>query len=384
MGQRDVVLFLLIDALGWEWIRNSNFLKDIGVCRQPVKTIFGFSSAAIPTILTGKYPDEHGRWNLLYYSPETSPFRWTRPLRILPRPLLENRVSRKLINIISKRLAKADGYFSGYVSTDKLCLFDICEKYNIYKPGGIAGSETIIDYLAEKKVAHQVYSYHDYTDIETLEALKKDVGQGESEVYFAYLPELDAYLHANSDKPELVAQKISWYEGHIREILSIATDTYQNVRWFVFSDHGMTPITSHFDLIGFIKEKNIDLEEKDCVAVFDSTMARFWVKKPEMRKAIVLALADCPAGKVLSESELAGLRVSFEDDRYGNIIFLMNPGTLIYPNLFGSHHPSGMHGFHPDDRHSNGIFISNVGDHDPHEIIDFYQIMRTEIARVRS
>lgn len=378
MNKRTITLFFLIDAMGWEWIKDRPFLDDCIVTKKPTKTIFGFSSAAIPSILTGKHPDEHGRWNLLYYSPSTSPFRWTRFLHFLPKPLLENRYSRKIITVLTKKMVKADGYFSGYVATDKLCLFDICEKYNIYKAGGIEGSSTIIDYLAEKSVPHKVYSYHDYSDAQTFDTLRQDLHDESCQVYFAYLPELDAYLHKNADKPESIAQKVTWYEDNIRQIRDAAVAMGVDVRLFVFSDHGMTPTVAHYDLIGELRNHNIDIE-KDCLAVFDSTMARFWSEDPAVLKKIAAALDSCPAGKLLSDEELRELRVFFPDGRYGQLIYLMDPGTLIFPNLFGSHCPTGMHGFHPDDRHSFGSYLATVDTYNPESILDLYQVMHSEI-----
>ena len=381
MKKREIVLFFLIDAMGWEWIKDHPFLQDCIVIKKSTKTIFGFSSAAIPSILTGKHPDEHGRWNLLYYSPHTSPFRWTRFLHFLPKPLLENRYSRKIITVLTKKMVKADGYFSGYVATDKLCLFDICEKYNIYKPGGIEGSRTIIDYLADIGIPHKVYSYHDFSDSGTFVKLLHDLDDEKCQVYFAYLPELDAYLHKHADNPDEVARKVTWYEEHIRQIRDKAAALGADVRLFVFSDHGMTPTIAHFDLIGLLRNQQIDLEN-DCLAVFDSTMARFWSDDPAVLGKIGVALESCPAGKLLSDEELRELRVFFPDGRYGQLIYLMNPGTLIFPNLFGSHCPTGMHGFHPDDRHSYGSYLASVPDYQPESILDLYGVMRKEIYRL--
>jgi len=381
MKKREITLFILIDAMGWEWIKDRSFIEDCIVHKQPVKTILGFSSAAIPSILTGRQPDEHGRWNLLYYSPETSPFRWTRYLHFLPKPLLENRYTRKLITLITKKLVKADGYFSGYVATDKLCLFDICEKYNIYRPGGISGSSTIIDYLAETGITHKVYSYHDYSDLQAFTTLRQDLHDARCRVYFAYLPELDAFLHINADKPEAVSKKLDWYEKNIKRVRDEAAATGAEVRLFVFSDHGMAPITGHYDLINELRRHQIDLD-KDCTAVFDSTMARFWSNDPHVLNRIRTILAACPAGELLTDDMLRDMKVFFPDGRYGQVIFLMKSGTLIYPNLFGSHKPSGMHGFHPEDAHSYGSYLASVSDYKPESILDLYQVMRSEIDRV--
>ncbi len=380
--QKTITFFFLIDAMGWEWIKDRSFIDDTLIHRQPVETVFGFSSAAIPSILTGKHPDEHGRWNLLYYSPETSPFRWTRWLHFLPKPLLENRYTRKAITLLTKKMLKADGYFSGYVATDKLNLFDICEKYNIYRPGGIPGSSTIVDYLSESGVSHKVYSYHDFSDAEMFNKISQDLKSEDSQVYFAYLPELDAFLHQNADKPEAVSVKIDWYEGEISRIRDEALALGADVRLFVFSDHGMAPIVTHYDLIGELRKNQIDVE-KDCLAVFDSTMARFWSDDVQVLDKIRAVLSECSAGQLLSDEMLQDMGVFFPDGRYGQVIFLMHPGTLIYPNLFGSHTPSGMHGFHPTDAHSYGSYLASVSDYQPKSILDLYQVMRSEIDKVK-
>ena len=78
-------IFVLIDALGWPVVSKLDFLADLLPHRQPLRTILGYSSGAIPTILTGRFPVEHGHWNLFYYDPAGSPFRWLRRLNFLPK-----------------------------------------------------------------------------------------------------------------------------------------------------------------------------------------------------------------------------------------------------------------------------------------------------------
>ena len=304
-------------------------------------------------------------------------------LHFLPHPLLENRYTRKLITIITKRLVKADGYFSGYVATDKLCLFDVCEKYNIYRPGGIPGSSTIIDHLAASGINYRAYSYHDFNDAAAFETLSRDIQDETIRILFTYLPELDAFLHLNADKPEAVSRKIDWYEEKIRQICNQAAALGADVRLFVFSDHGMTPTIGHYDLIGELRKHGIDLD-RDCTAVFDSTMARFWSDNPKTLERIREILSACPAGELLTKETLQNMRVFFPDGRYGQVIFLMKPGTLIYPNLFGSHTPNGMHGFHPEDAHAYGSFLTSVPGYKPESILDLYQVMRDEVDRIKN
>ncbi len=73
-----VTIFVLIDALGWQYLEGREFLNDVLAYRAPLQTVLGFSSGAIPTILTGAPPAVTGHWNLFYYDPAGSPFLWLR------------------------------------------------------------------------------------------------------------------------------------------------------------------------------------------------------------------------------------------------------------------------------------------------------------------
>ena len=67
-------IFVLMDALGWEWIKEHPFLKEVAPYRRPLDSVLGFSTAAIPSILTGRFPDEHGRLSLFHRANGHSPF----------------------------------------------------------------------------------------------------------------------------------------------------------------------------------------------------------------------------------------------------------------------------------------------------------------------
>src|ERR1700739_624734 len=100
--KRRISLCVLVDALGWKILEDQQFLNDVLVYRQPLTTVLGFSSGAIPSLLTGQSPSQHGHWNLFYYDPAESPFAWLRGLRHFPDRLVNHRVSQKLIKEAGK------------------------------------------------------------------------------------------------------------------------------------------------------------------------------------------------------------------------------------------------------------------------------------------
>lgn len=352
-----ITIAVLVDALGWEFISKGGFLDDLAPFRTPLRTVLGYSSAAIPSILTGLEVDGHGMWNLLYYSQTSSPFRWTSLLSVLPERMRENRYSRYFVKKVSKKISGYTGYFSCYgIPVKYLRYYDICEKKDIYGPSGIPGSATIFDELGRRRVPHSVYSYHEYTDAAMFGAAAADIKGGKSSFYFLYLSELDAFLHNNRHLDDEIRRKLDWYESSLRELVNSASS--RGVELHVFSDHGMALVTGSYDLIAEIEKLGFK-HSRDYLAIYDSTMARFWFFNDRCGKAVRDLLSGVKAGKLLTDDELRAERIKFADNRYGETIFLMNPGIVISPSYMGKKPMKGMHGFHPTHHSSTAMYISS-------------------------
>jgi hypothetical protein len=131
-----------------------------------------------------------------------------------------------------------------------------------------------------------------------------------------------------------------------------------------------------------VKESGLVMP-KDYLAVYDSTMARFWFFTAEARKKIADVLRAQPCGRILSDEELTSLGVFFPDRRYGELVFLLHPGWLISASDFNGKGwmPVGMHGYHPDDSYSDGIFLSNREPSSRVEsVADVYQCMQQALS----
>jgi hypothetical protein len=128
----------------------------------------------------------------------------------------------------------------------------------------------------------------------------------------------------------------------------------------VLSDHGMTPVHQTYNLVAEIERLGLTMPA-DYLAVYDSTMARFWFFSGRGRQAITERLGSVSCGRILGDDELRDLGILFPDGRYGELIFLLEPGWLIGGSDFSGPGwtPAGMHGYHPDDRHSDAILLSN-------------------------
>lgn len=355
-----VAIYVLIDTLGWELVRTRPFLDDILGDRRSLKTVLGYSSAAIPSILSGRYPNEHGHWNLFYYSPATSPFRWTRPLRLLPAPLRENRVMRKAVREVSLRLSGYSGYFSTYsFEISRLPYFDLCERRDIYAPGGLEGCPSLFDVFAREGVAYECFTYHRWTDAETLELVPQRLWTSPTRVYFLYLSQLDSYLHFHIGDAAGVAARFRWYEEGLRRVYRAAVERWGDVRLYVFSDHGMTPVRRTYDIAGEVDRLGLSVPG-EMLPVFDSTMARFWVWSERAQARLTRLLEQCPYGRLIPEQELRELGVWFGDGRYGHLVFLLEPGGIILPSDMGRIPFAGMHGYHPSEPTTEAVLLASV------------------------
>ncbi len=376
LGPRRI--FALVDALGWPYVEQSDFLSDVLPHRTRLRTVLGFSSGAVPTILTGKLPAQTGRWNLFYYDPGHSPFRWLRRFSFLPDAVLEHRVTRKLLKEMGRRLLGLGPLFECCVSPRFLPWFNWAEKRNLYAPGGVDGLPSIFDELERGGISYRVYSYHHCSDSEMFRQAQRDLEQSDATFYFLYLSEMDMFLHQYCHDPARVAERLEWYGKELRSLLGLARRCHPDSSLAVFSDHGMAKVSNHFDVVGEIDKLEWKMPQ-DYLAVYDSTMARFWFFSKPCRRSISEQLARLDCGRVLSVEELQQLGVFFPDGRYGQLIFLLHPGWLLARSDFhgGGWMPAGMHGYHPDDPDSDAVFLSNAVPALPlRTIADVYDCMR--------
>ena len=375
-GKVSIVVF--IDALGWEVLKGRRFMEERLPFRRKLRSVFGFSSACIPSILTGLTPREHRHWSFFYYSPATSPFKPLRLLGLLPRSLVDRGRVRNLISKLVKRVYGYTGYFQLYnIPFEHVDKFDYCEKNDLFVPGGMNRSENIFDHLVRAGVPYHVSNWRESED-SNLEQLKTDLAKGQIRFALLYMAAMDALLHEVGKASPQVDQKLAWYEEQLTEVLRVAAQSYDEVRLFICSDHGMATVHTHVDLMSKIEGLGLTFG-RDYTATYDSTMGRFWFHEATARERITALLAQVPEGRILPNDELERLGCDFEGDQFGELIFLMNPGTLIVPSHMGLKPITGMHGYHPDDPDSDASLLSNVEPpDDPRAITDVFRLMRAE------
>jgi len=226
----------------------------------------------------------------------------------------------------------------------------------------IVGAPSIFDRLIAQNIPYRAYSYHDASDSQILDRARKEISQQQASFYFLYLSEMDMFLHMHCNEPGLIEERLHWYDRQLREVFEEARRIDAEASFLVISDHGMTPVRDHYDLVK-------ELEKHDFIC--RKIIWRFTIQR---WRAFGFSMKGAPRNLQLSEKRaLRSLAfrfrvtpawVYFPDHRYGEAVFLLDPGWLVSRGDFNGPgwKPCGMHGYHPDDPYSDAIFLSN---HEP-------------------
>ena len=372
---KTIEIFLFIDALGWKIINDHQFMVDLFPYRRKIFMQFGYSSSAIPTILSGKTPAEHGHLGLFRFAPDHSPFKKLSRLAWLFKPESfwnRGRVRHHLSKIL-KRLYGFTGYFQLYrMPIWKLKFVDYCEKSDLFLANGMGNIANLHDTLSRKGVDFHISDWH-LSDDENYTAAEKAIDHGKN-FLFVYTASFDGVLHDNVGDFTTIQSKLDKIKIQIENLYKKAAEHAETVHFTIFSDHGMTPLTGTVDMIKKITESGLVFGQ-DYGVCYDSTMARFYYLNNNAKKVIEEMMKLFP-GHFLSEEEEIRYGIYRQDRAFGDGIFLLDAGLQIVPSDMGEKPLNGMHGFSPEDEHSFAAILSNTDfPESVKHVSDYYDLM---------
>lgn len=386
MKKRKIYIF--IDALGWEIAEKYGFMRAEFPFRKKVKMQFGYSSAAVPTILTGEYPEKHGHFSFFYYDPKNSPFGMFRFVKYFfgaglhPKCILNRGRVRRAISKLVSKIFGFTGYFSLYsVPFDRLPYFDYCEKRDIFLPNGLAPSKNLADILRESELKFHISDWRKSETENFSDAA--DALENGAEFAFVYTGAFDGFMHENVFDETAISAKLARYETLVGSFIARLEKAGIPSDITVISDHGMTPTKSAVDIMSAVKKTGLKFGS-DYVSFFDSTMARFWYPSDsDSARALIRSAVNAFPGHFLSTEEKIEYGINFEENKYGEDIFLTNGGIQISPCDLGQKALNGMHGYSPDDADSFACLLS-TGEpaFEPKEVKDFFALMEGDIREL--
>jgi hypothetical protein len=382
----SIDLFVFVDALGWELAQRRGFLTDLLPHRQACDTLFGYSCTCDPSILTGALPCQHGHFSFFTYAPDRSPFRWARPLGWIPETIAgHHRLRHPLSRWVAKHLGYT-GYFQLYSTPFKrLPQLDYTEKRDLYEPGGIIGGQPAIFEHWRASGVPWVRSDWRAADAANMDAMAGHLREGKVRLAYLINGGLDATLHAHTTTGPQTDAAFARLERWIRDLDTLARTRYAEVRWHVFSDHGMADTHTCSRMMPEFQKLGLRYG-KDYVAAWDSTMARFWFPGGAgIRTQVETWLAGRPEGRIVTDAELERWGCLFPDRRYGELFYLLNEGVIFAPSFMNQRRVPAMHGYDPDLPHSRACWLtSHAVAQPPVRIEGIYPVMRAAADRVAS
>ncbi|MEI6673606.1 MAG: alkaline phosphatase family protein [Verrucomicrobiota bacterium] len=374
--KRRIDIFIFADALGWALAARRSFAATLLPVRNRCETLLGYSSTCDPTILTGTLPCDHRHFSFFIKAAAgRSPFASLRHLGFLPELVAgHHRIRNKVSKVIARRHGYS-GYFQLYsVPFSKLPFLDYSEKKDIYQPGGINGGQATIFEHWQHSGKPWARSNWRLSDPENIAHARREIEKGDVELLYLFTARLDAVMHQHGvDHPQVDAA-FDEFAANLQALADLAARHYREVRLHLFSDHGMADVNICSDLLPRWERLGLKYG-RDYIAVWDSTMARFWFSDEAARATATAWLAEQPDGAILTDERLAGYGCLFPDRKYGELFYLLPSGSLLVPSFLNQRKVTAMHGYAPEHPDSAAAWLSNCETLPVTALTDIFPVM---------
>lgn len=363
-------LILWLDAFRHDYLneKDTPFLYSIVSQFElgHLKPVFGYSSIGA-SFFTGVYPYRHDQFTIYCRGDKLIN---NRLLGILP-------VGLRSYYYNFNRYLKGEDFFIPLISYKYSRNFQISQN-RYYHNNGALPVKTLFNVLNEKGLKFVAYNWpliatNDGSRLSIItgaddraktkkfiELCKKDY-----DVYFMHLWDLDKYGHIYGPISENLKTIIREQDKMVEKIINNFSIENDNI--LIWSDHGMLEVKNTIDMSSILPEFG-----DEYLYFLDSTLARFWFFNDGKRKEVIDILNNIRCGHILSDSEKDKFNINFGHNRYGEEIFLADPGNLIVPNFFQDRPIKGMHGYDLSEKNEWGMFIANKRHKEEGTVVDMF------------
>jgi hypothetical protein len=207
--------------------------------------------------------------------------------------------------------------------------------------------------------------------------MRREIERGDAELGYLFLGRPDAIMHQHGTSGPEVDAGFDKLAADLRSLHELAQKHYRGVRFHIFSDHGMSDTVAASDLWPRWKKAFRHAKYgRDYVAVWDSTMARFWFEDDGVREEARQFLTEAQdGGRIVSKRELTRWHCNFPGDKYGEMIYLLPPGTIFAPSFMNQRWVNGMHGYEPEHKDCDASWITNAEGRDAGHLSEIFPNM---------
>lgn len=379
------VVLILLDAFRHDYISkiNTPFLDSLinkSVYIKQIVPSYGFCERT--EILTGLNSRESGFFTAIGYDPKGSEYSDVKFLRfagfiekILPESCIYKKHSLRSVyrRTVMKYLLRGNNFkMRCYeIPLSLLKYFNLTEDEKDHRDKDAFEDESIFDLLEQK--GEQCF-YDSFSALGFKEAgddnnrlqIALNNANKDYKLYLIYNSKPDSLGHKYGVGSTELKKGLKTLDKDLSDFTEKFLDKEPNTKFIFLGDHGMTNVLKKFN----VQEEIIRLAEihglklhRDYIYFLDSTIARIWLmthkSKTVFRDCLIRAERFLSHGTFVDEALASIHNIPFNDDRYGDLIWLANEGVLIKPDFFHRKHatPVGMHGYNPTHSDSRGFSL---------------------------
>lgn len=194
-------------------------------------------------------------------------------------------------------------------------------------------------------------------DIEAIVSYKNYINSndnGNSDIFIS-LCDLDGIGHKYGTFSNEYKDHLKFLKGTVEEVIDLYEISYPNEPIVLLSDHGMTDVVDYVDPTKIVSK--IESEYKTKI-FYDSLYMQVFFEtdlNEDVKKEITNLLTTNLPIKVFTKEER--IQYGVTNDKFGNILGLLNDKTAFSPNLFGFIKLKAYHGYLPNNNENKGIFL---------------------------
>ena len=367
------VVFVLVDALRWDYIDKNNtpFLWHLSKQSVYVKKLtpsFGYCERT--EIFTGCPPDKSDNFTAIGYAPERSPFHFLQKQAFLKfafwdADIFYNRCSRRVLASICKLF----GITFPLYQIPFRCLpeLGLTEDFVKHTEANAFNVESVFDVArkSDLKIFYDSFTalgMHNGNDENRTTRLLDNKAHG-FDLNLLFIGAADAMGHLYGTQSSQLKDAVRNIDAKLERVYDVFIKPDNNSCLLVAGDHGMLDVKRYFDVLKrtqqFCKENGL-APQKDFFMFLDSTLARFWPRNSYVYDKIYSMLMSPEfreAGVVITPELAQMYHVPIPSRLYGKLAWWAHPKVVISPDYYNRKKIKAMHGYAPELDESKGLCI---------------------------
>ncbi len=277
-----------------------------------------------PTILTGLYPHEHGICQVRLKSNDISHSNSS----IDYMPDIVTTTTQCFIHMLT------GSYNLAAVPYWRRKRFEILktryDKKVLNNYLTLSGHDTLFNMIGQR---HSSYIYN--RELRKLDKISPELFNKDLRFELIETHAIDTISHWYVNDKQIMIDSHNKIDSYIKFLHSECDKN--GITLMILSEHGMEQVKNTVNIKQKIQEMGI--KDTEITYYIEAPKARFWFHSDSAKEKMLDYLSKNKDGNLLSRQDMEKFNIKFEDDRFGEYYYVLNPGTIFFPNDF--YHPIG-------------------------------------------